>query len=110
MQVIPLQAVPSQTLSVTLNGQACSINLYWRGLDYPHLYCDLYVSNTLIIAGVLCLNGVAIVRSVYLGFTGDLAFFDTQGSSDPEYTGLGDRWQLVYLEPGDVTSNVPTLA
>jgi hypothetical protein len=109
MQIVPLQAVPSQTLNVTLNQQPCTINLYWRGLDYPNLFCDLYVNNAQIVAGVICLNGVAIVRSAYLGFTGDLAIYDTQGSSDPQYTGLGARWQLVYLAPGDIASNVQTV-
>ena len=77
---------------------------------YPAVvYFDLYVSNVLIVAGVACLNGVALVRSSYLGFVGDLAFYDTQGSSDPVYQGLGTRYQLVYLLPGDVISSVETL-
>ena len=45
---------------------------------------------------MLCLNLVGLVRSAYLGFIGQLAFFDTQGTSDPDYSGLGTRYQLVY--------------
>ncbi|WP_321900039.1 hypothetical protein [Paraburkholderia heleia] len=29
---------------------------------------------------------------------GDLAFMDMQGADDPQYTGLGSRWLLVWLE------------
>lgn len=46
-----------------------------------------------------------IVRSAYLGFIGDLAFIDTQGTSDPIYAGLGTRFQLVYLFPVDVATS-----
>jgi hypothetical protein len=93
--IIPLQAVPNQTLFVQLNGQDCQINVYDKqGI----IYLDLYVSNTLIIGGVICQNLNPIVRSVYLGFDGDLAFIDNAGDEDPFYTGLGTRFSLTYLE------------
>lgn len=66
------------------------------------MFLDLYVANSLIIGGVICENANRIVRSSYLGFVGDLAFFDTQGEEDPIYTGLGSRWVLDYLEPADM--------
>jgi len=108
MQLIPLQPVPNQTISVVLAAQACTIKIYQRSTG---LYVDLYVNNVLIIGGVLGLNLVKIVRDAYLGFIGDLGFCDTQaptladGSiaySDPDYTGLGGRYQLVYLEAADL--------
>lgn len=70
--------------------------------SYPALYLDLYVNDALIIGGVLCLNANVIVRDAYLGFTGDLAFYDTQGTSDPVSTGLGGRYVLMYLEAADL--------
>lgn len=73
------------------------------------LFLDLFVNNVQIIAGVLCLNENYIVRNTYLGFVGDLFFTDTQDMTmvaangvvtstglDPQYVGLGLRWQLVY--------------
>jgi hypothetical protein len=65
------------------------------------VYLDLYVAGVLIIGGVLCLNGVNIVRNAYLGFIGDLAFYDQQGTTDPVYSGLGSRYLLFYFAPGD---------
>ena len=103
MQTVPLQAIPNQTLNVQLGGQACILNVYQLAFG---LFMDLYVGNSLIVTGVICENLNRIVRSSYLGFVGDLAFFDTQGGSDPQdpiYTGLGSRFVLVYLEESDLS-------
>jgi hypothetical protein len=100
MQVIPLAAVPSQTLSVVLAGQSCRINVYAKTTG---LYLDLYVNDALIIGGVICLNTVLIVRDRYLGFIGDLAFFDLQGSDDPTYDELGTCYILGYIEQSDLS-------
>ena len=91
---IPITAVPSQQLSITLANQNCQITLYMMG-DY--LYMDLAIDNAPIASGVLCLDRTKLIRDAYLGFVGDLAFIDTLGTSDPTYDGLGDRYQLVYL-------------
>ena len=101
MQIIPVQALESQTLGVTLDNQNCSINIYQKNYG---LFLDLSVSNALVIGGVICLDEVRIVRNTYLGFVGDLAFYDTQGTDDPVYTGLGARWQLLYLEEADIAA------
>jgi hypothetical protein len=104
MLIIPLIAVPSQKLSVPLANQTCQINVYQKAYG---LFMDLYVNNSLIIGGVLCHNLNRIVRSLYLGFIGDFVFYDTQvpvgeEGSDPVYTGLGARYQLIYLEVSDL--------
>jgi hypothetical protein len=102
MQLVPTQPIPNQTFNVQLGGQACVINCYQ--LAYG-LFVDLYVGNSLIVAGVIALNLNRIVRSLYLGFVGDLVFYDTQGAqnpSDPIFTGLGSRFQLIYLTPSDL--------
>ena len=54
------------------------------------------VNDVLIVAGMICLDRVRIVRHEYLGFIGNLVFIDTQGTSDPEYTGFGSRYLLIY--------------
>ncbi len=107
MQVIPTNPSPSQSLTVQLGGQPCTINLrtYLTGL-----FVDLYVNNAAIITGVIAENANRIVRDAYLGFVGDLAFFDTQpdpvnGPQDPEYSGLGSRWFLAYLTPADLAAD-----
>jgi hypothetical protein len=103
MQIIPIADVPNQTLNVTLASQNCNINVYQKSTG---LYCDLYIGSTLIIGGVICENLNRIVRSLYLGFIGDLCFQDTQGTSDPSYPGLGTRFLFLYLSVSDLPPGV----
>lgn len=99
--IVPLQAVPNQTLTVLLGNQNCRINVYQR---FFGLFLDLANGSTAITLGVLCERNNPLVRYSYLGFVGDLMFIDTQGTSDPDYTGLGSRFQLVYLAPADIAA------
>jgi hypothetical protein len=116
-QVVPLQPVVSQTLSITLNQQACTIFLYAKLIQVPAsaevavdpptflpinpMFLDLYTTDAnnvtrLVIGGVLCQDRNRLVRNSYLGFSGDLAFVDSQGIADPLPSGLGSRWLLTY--------------
>jgi len=99
MRKIPLRAVPSQSLSVVLAGQSCQINVYEKSTG---MYLDLFVNHQPIVTTALCHDRVRIVREGYRGFLGDLAFIDTRGHADPEYTGLGDRFILTYLEAAEL--------
>lgn len=99
MLLIPTKALANQSLQVQLANQSCTINI--QQLAYG-MFVDLYVDTTPIILGVLAHNLNRIVRSLYLGFIGDLTFFDTEGTSDPVYTSLGTRYQLIYLEAADL--------
>lgn len=99
MLTVPLQPIESQAVTCVLGGQYCQINVYQKAYG---VFLDLYINDVLIIGGVLCRNGVRTVRSVYLGFIGDLVFIDTQGSSDPQYQGIGSRYVLVYLAPSEI--------
>jgi hypothetical protein len=99
MQLVPIIDAYSQTLTITLGGQSCRIDLRTRSTG---LYCDLYVNDTLIIGGVACRNLKRIVIDAYLGFVGDLMFSDTQGDEDPSSPGLGTRFLLFYVEASDL--------
>jgi len=113
-QLIPLNPVPSQQLIITLNNQPCTITVYTKHIHIPFIpsggipsdppiyepvdpiFLDLYVNDSLVLGGVLCLNQNLIVRNKYLGFIGDMSFLDTQANEDPQISGLGSRWQLAY--------------
>lgn len=108
MMIVPLQALPSQNLQVPLNGQACALNVYQKGTD---IYLDLSVNGRPIQQGKQCRNRVALVRCAYLGFQGDLVFIDTQGATDPVYTGFNAnpalaRYLLIYLSPTDLPTGL----
>jgi hypothetical protein len=109
-EIIPLSAVPNQTFACPVGSQNCRLNVYQKSSG---LYIDVIKDDQAIILGVICEDRNRIIRNVYLGFSGDFAFFDTQkpadavAGQDPEYTGLGTRYQLIYipedeLDGGDV--------
>lgn len=91
--VVPLVATPAQTLSITLGNQQVRLNVSQK---YFGVFVDVYVSGALIIGGVWARNMTQIVRTPYLGFLGDLYFFDTQGTNDPAYTDFSGRYVLLY--------------
>lgn len=103
MLIVPIQATASQNFTVQLGGQVCQIRIYQKTTG---LFLDLYVDDKLIVGGVICLNLVRIVRSLYLGFLGDLLFIDNQGTDDPVFTGLGVRFSLAYLEASELPPGV----
>lgn len=98
-QVVPLQPVPSQTLQIVLGNQSCILNVYQSDAG---LFMDVLVNNAPVKEGVLCQNLNRIIRYLYFGFVGDFEFVDTTGAGeDPDYSGLGSRFQLLYLTPAE---------
>lgn len=101
MQTIPLQPVPSQQVQIVLGGQTCAISLYVKN---QCMFFDLAVNGTQFCYAVQCANLVSLVPTSYLGFTGWITIIDTQGTSNPVYTGLGSRWQMLYLTQEDLVT------
>lgn len=90
---IPLRAVPSQTVQVSLAGQP--VTLYLRQLG-GRQYISVSWAGEVLCDTVLMVNRSAIIRAPYTGFIGDIAVNDTQGDEAPEYTGWSSRWQLLF--------------
>lgn len=106
MEIVPTQAVPAQTFTALLNNQQVDITLRQLGV---FLFMDLQSNGQEVVGYVICENLNLIVRDSYLGFQGDFVFLDNFGNAgrppqDPEYTGLGARFSLVYLSPDDLAS------
>jgi len=105
MLVVPLVPVPSQTLAIVLAQQNCAINLYTRG---AFLYFDLSYNGIDVVTCRICRNVQRLLRDAgYHGFIGDFMFLDLHvadliNGEDPAYSGLGSRFQLVYLEASDL--------
>jgi hypothetical protein len=63
-----------------------------------------------------CLNRKRLlVNRQYLGFVGDFMFVDTQpppgtNGEDPQWEGLGTRFQLVYIEAADLDAALAVAA
>lgn len=105
MKIIPLQPVPSQRVKTVLDDQIIEIDI--RQLRYG-MFINIYVNTVLMIGAVICQNRNRIVRDKYLKekskLFGDFVFNDTNGNDDPVYTGLGDRFQLLYLSADDLVT------
>jgi len=119
MLQIPLSAVPSQTLSIVLDGQSCQIAVYQKQPIVDEygvaagLFFDLLVGGVPIINTVRCLDRTRLLLDrQYLGVVGDFIFLDTTATeggpptfngAPPYYTGLGSQFVLLYLEAADLT-------
>lgn len=93
--VIPLEALPNQSLSIKLGNQDCRFEFVTR---LKNLFMNLYVNNELLIGGMICLNKVNLIQENYLGFEGQLYFEDLEGNEDPYFWGLNKRWVLNYVQ------------
>lgn len=90
---IPLQAIPSQNISIVLNGQKCVISLREMG---DRQYFTLSSNGVNICQNVLLQNNSPIIKASYLGFVGDFAVEDLMGNDAPVYSGWNSRWFLFY--------------
>lgn len=109
-QIVPLQALPSQTLQCQLGGQATTLNVYQQAYG---LYVDVLLSGQVVVQGIIALNGNLIIRNSYFNYSGDFIFLDTQAApgsgTDPVYTGFGPngRYVLLYLTAADIAALNP---
>jgi len=92
-QIVPLAPIPAQTCKVVLGGQNCDITVYQKP---EGLFVDINADGTDIALGIIARDTVNLIARGYMGFIGSLFFIDTQGTSDPEYSSLGLRYQLLY--------------
>lgn len=83
---LPVEAVPNQFFTTSLNGITWSVTLETR-LD--NLYISLSNNND----GLVLSNRICLDRT-YLGF--GFVFVDIDGNSDPVYTGLATRYLLIW--------------
>lgn len=96
MQTIRIQPIPHQTLKCRIDDQYFSLALYQKG---GQIFADVARAGEWLVRMVPCLRLVPIVCREYAGMRGQFLFVDTEGSADPDdYSGLGTRWQLLYLD------------
>lgn len=101
MLEIAIQAVPAQTVSVVLGSQNVQIALNQKPQG---IFVDINVDSIDVSLAVIALDSVPLNSRGYASFSGNLFLVDTEGSDDPVYTGLGDRWRLVYLTADEMVS------
>lgn len=90
---IPLSAIPFQIVNAVVNGQNYRITVRQLGSD---IYTSLVVDDEQVTNSVMAAaRGKLIPWSQTIAQT-MLYWIDTQGNERPQYSGLGDRWRLVY--------------
>lgn len=114
---VPLSAVASQTFSASMGGQAVSCALYQLGANgAARMFLDVTANGNAILNARQCraYGGLPDTRARfmmvgrrYLGFLGDLLFLDTQATAssptqDPQPSGLGTRWLLLYFAEAEL--------
>lgn len=99
MQSIPIHTVPNQTLAVTVASQSVQIAIRQNGAA---MYFDLKFGDEYVVQSRICRDRQRLLLDrQYKGFVGDFMFVDTQGATDPQYSGLGRRYVLRYLASGE---------
>lgn len=98
MVTIPLQATASQVTRIILGNQNCVIRLYQKN---EGLFFDLNSNGVDIVTCVIARNADLLVCRTYVGFVGNLMFIDTLGDTDPNYSGLTSRYNLLYLNEAE---------
>jgi hypothetical protein len=118
MLQIPLSAVPSQTLSIVLDGQSCQIAVYQKQPIVDEygvaagLFFDLIVGGVPVVNTVRCLDRTLLLLDrQYLDVVGEFMFLDTTATeggpptfngAPPYYKGLDTQFVLLYLEADDL--------
>lgn len=83
---VPLQQVPNQTFGVRLGGSNYELTLNYRA---GGLYLSVVKDNEPVVYNRICQNNNPI----------DQFFFsDIVGNENPDYTGLGDRFRLLWSD------------
>lgn len=98
MVKIPLKQTPSQKLRVVLDGQNCTIRVYYR---FGNVYLDLVVGDVVVETGAICRNRASIIKVSNRIFAGGLYFLDLLGDNDPDYTLFNDRYILLYVSASE---------
>lgn len=91
---VPIIAVPAQKVAVILDNQDCVLRLYQRG---AYLFCDLEADGVQAWQGFICQNRVNLKQYDYLPFRGGLYFVDHEAQEPPHFSGLGDRFALLFI-------------
>ena len=97
MMRIPLSNIPNQRFSVVLDGQNCTISLKQNG---GALFGISQSTRSTWLPGVRN-NGSPVPIFKTTAFSGRLVFHDVLGDSHPDYSGLSDRYYLIYLAEGE---------
>lgn len=104
MEYLPIKEQPSYRFRCDLSGTEFSFWVRWIEANSAWLADISAESIEYETNGLFIMTGYDLLKGHGLQDFGSLICIDTQGDEDPEYDLFGDRWKLVYFEPGEITS------
>lgn len=96
IRTIPLQPIAAQSVKTTIAGRDYTVTIIQKSTG---LFFSVVIDEEPIVSYVICRDATMLITD-YKNVAVNFMFVDTQGNSDPHYTGLGTRFVLLQ---GDVT-------
>ena len=109
--IIPLEASAEYTLRIDLDNIACRIRVYWNefsdavkaNYDTNGFWAMDVVNDIFDIKGIKLVGGTDLMWPYsHINFGGFILYDLTGQNEDPEFDGIGDRWQLNYIPIADI--------
>ena len=100
MDLITIDAIPSQSFTVTLGGNNYEIKIY--SID-GHMSYDLSINSVQIIAGFKMVNDVLLLAYVHQEVSGNI-LLQIAEDEIPDYTRFGLSQFLYYLTEDETTA------
>lgn len=100
--LVPIAAVPNQSLNIVLSNQNCTIDLLTRN---GHVFMDLFLNNVNVIYGrKLSITPVLSYNYLQSIFLGNFILVNNDGNTiqEPDYTLFGITQSLVYYTQADL--------
>jgi len=113
MKTIPLQELADYTMRLDLEGIPCDFRFYWvefSEVDKPNFDTTgswyMSISNSIFaIKDIKLVGGTELMWPyAHINFGGFVVYDRSDKNQDPEYLGMGNRWQLYYFEINEVDS------
>ena len=111
--IIPLKAEAEYTLRIDLDNIACRIRVYWNefsdavksSYDTTGFWSMDVVNDIFDIKGIKLVGGTDLMWPYsHINFGGFILYDMTGQNLEPEFDGIGERWQLNYVPIADIRS------
>jgi hypothetical protein len=98
MNLIPLAAVPSQSLSITLDRQRYDLRIHDCGNDVMSI--DVTINNEIVLTGIRMVPNYPIIVSKYMQ-NGNF-ILQTMNNQYPDWTRFGIDQNLIYANQAEI--------
>ena len=99
MQLITVEALPSQSFTITLGGNNYEIKIY--SID-GHMAYDLFINSVEIVAGFKMVNDIPLLTYVHQEVSGNI-LLQIPEDEIPDYNNFGLTQFLYYLTEEETT-------